>query len=580
MTLQTVDEVVCVDFEFISSDGEHPRPVCFVARELKSGKVYRQWVETEAPAEPPFAHGPNTLVVAYYNAAEMSCYLALGWPLPRLTADLYVLFREATNGLLLPHGRGLLGALRWFGHDSVDVLYKDAMQKRVLQGPPYSADEQNAILNYCQSDVDALLVLLPHLIGPATELTLPVIRAEFMKCLAEIEWRGIPVNSALYGSMVEHWPELRAKAIDRINRVIPVYERGSFRSALFEAWLEGRDWLRNWPRTPGGCLSLDEETFDQQSAIHPELIPLHQTRQMLGQMKQPGLAVGADGRNRCMLSGYSTVTSRCAPSTAKYIFGAPSWARSLIQPEPGKALIYADWSAQEVGIAGVLSGDTALQNAYRSGDPYITFAKVVKAVPDYATDKTHPEIRNLYKQTVLQSQYSITAAGLSRKLNIAPTEAQSLLDQHRQVYSTYWRWNDSVSDYIQLQGELQTMYGWRMLYRDGTNLRTARNFLLQATGSEMLRLACSYAAREHIEVVATIHDALMVEADESDVEDVAMATQQVMQRASETVLQGFALRSEAKKIRHPDYYVDKRGVEMWDWMVQKLTELNGNSSAA
>ena len=40
-----------------------------------SGKTYRyfefpahQWVETEWPAEPPFAHGPKTIMVAYFKA--------------------------------------------------------------------------------------------------------------------------------------------------------------------------------------------------------------------------------------------------------------------------------------------------------------------------------------------------------------------------------------------------------------------------------------------------------------------------------------------------------------------------------
>ena len=37
-----------------------------------------------------------------------------------------------------------------------------------------------------------------------------------------------------------------------------------------------------------------------------------------------------------------------------------------------------------------------------------------------------------------------------------------------------------------------------------------------------------------------------------------------MQKASEIVLDGFPLRTEAKTIRHPERYSDKRGKAMWE----------------
>ena len=48
-------------------------------------------------------------------------------------------------------------------------------------------------------------------------------------------------------------------------------------------------------------------------------------------------------------------------------------------------LAYIDYCQQEFGIAAALSGDTAMKQAYRSGDPYLAFAKQVGAVPGDAT---------------------------------------------------------------------------------------------------------------------------------------------------------------------------------------------------
>src|SRR5215472_11468372 len=171
MTLNDADEIVLLDFEFLAGKGERPQPVCFVARELRSGRLFREWVDSDIPTEPPFAHYPTTIIVAYYNSAEFGCCRALGWSFSPLTIDLYAEFRIATNGQFVPGGSNLLGALRWFGLDAIEGAKKDFMRKRILAGGPYSSEERQAILNYCQSDVDALVQLLPRLITPQQNLT-------------------------------------------------------------------------------------------------------------------------------------------------------------------------------------------------------------------------------------------------------------------------------------------------------------------------------------------------------------------------------------------------------------------------
>ena len=57
------------------------------------------------------ATGADVLFVAYLASAELGCYRALGWPMPERILDLYVEFRERTNGLPTVGRFGLLGAL-------------------------------------------------------------------------------------------------------------------------------------------------------------------------------------------------------------------------------------------------------------------------------------------------------------------------------------------------------------------------------------------------------------------------------------------------------------------------------------
>jgi hypothetical protein len=139
MTSASMDEIVHLDFEFISLRGETPRPICMVALEQNSGRMFRLWLEKEKPAAPLFAVGPRVLAVAYYASAELGCYLSLRCSFPQLVLDLYAGFRVATNGLTLPHGRGLLGAMQWYGLDAIEAARKDYVRKRILDGGPYSA---------------------------------------------------------------------------------------------------------------------------------------------------------------------------------------------------------------------------------------------------------------------------------------------------------------------------------------------------------------------------------------------------------------------------------------------------------
>lgn len=150
----------CMDFEFHAAGrraGNALHPVCLVATELNSGAVIRVWQnELRAMPRPPFPVSEGALSVAYMASAEMACFQALGWPPPANVLDLYVEFRNLTNGLPLPAGNGLIGALTYFGEPSIGAMEKEAMRELVLSGGPWSADEQKQILDYCESDVIAL----------------------------------------------------------------------------------------------------------------------------------------------------------------------------------------------------------------------------------------------------------------------------------------------------------------------------------------------------------------------------------------------------------------------------------------
>ena len=129
--------------------------VCLVARELRTGQTLRLWRDQLGGRCRPIAPTSKVLFVCFVANAECACHLALGWPLPANVLDLSPVFRcvcQRTRSCL--QGKGLLGALAYFGLNSIGAKYKDAMRKRILQGPPFSPEEREKILTYCVSDTD------------------------------------------------------------------------------------------------------------------------------------------------------------------------------------------------------------------------------------------------------------------------------------------------------------------------------------------------------------------------------------------------------------------------------------------
>ena len=344
-----------------------------------------------------------------------------------------------------------------------------------------------------------------------------------------------------------------------------------FSTERWAAYLAGRG--IPWPRLPSGALALDDDTFREMARAYPvEVGPIRELRYTLSQLRLQDLAVGSDGRNRLLLSVFASKTGRNQPSNARFIFGPSCWLRCLIRPGPGRAVAYVDWSAQELGIAAVLSGDQAMQDAYRSGDPYTWLARRVGAIPPDGTKKTHPQEREQFKVVSLGVLYGLSADGLARRLNVPPCRGRELLRFHQETFRRFWAWSEQVQDQGMLTGQLQTVFGWTVHVGRDANPRSLRNFPMQANGAEMMRIACCLATERGIAVCCPVHDALLVEGPADDIEAVVAETQRAMREASELVLPGFPLRTDAKIVRHPDRYQDDRGRGMWETVCRLLEE--------
>jgi hypothetical protein len=556
-----------------------------VARELLSGQTFRlSNDELRARVEAPFPTGPDSLFVAYYASAELGCFLALGWPPPKRIVDLYAEFRCQTSGLPVPCGNGMLGALAGHGLDCISVAEKDEMRQLAIRGGPFTLSERQALLDYCEADVTSLSKLWSVML-PRIDLPRALLRGRYMLAAARMERNGVPIDTEMLKEIRTHWPGIQNALIEQIDSQYRLtdgkglYNGRTFKADRFAAWLAGAD--IPWPRLPSGRLALDDDTFRAMSKTHPAVAPLRELRHALSDLRLESLAVGSDGRNRCLLSAFASKTSRNQPSNAKFIFGPSVWLRGLIRPEPGTGVAYLDFEQQEFAIGAALSHDASMMSAYKSGDPYLEFAKQARAAPPNATKATHQAVREQFKVCALGVQYGMGERSLAERLNESQAHARALLQLHRQTYPRYWEWIQAAVDHAMLYGWLQTVFGWRVHVGLDPNPRSLANFCVQGNGAEMLRLACCLATEQGIKVCAPIHDALLVEARIGEIDEAVARCQQAMAEASRIVLGGFELRTDAKIVRFPDRYMDPRGERMWKIVTELLVAArNADSTAA
>jgi DNA polymerase I len=246
------------------------------------------------------------------------------------------------------------------------------------------------------------------------------------------------------------------------------------------------------------------------------------------------------------------------------------------------AAAYVDYSSMEFLIAASLSdGHCGPANAmlamYESGDPYLSFSKRVGAVPQTATKESHAEVRDKYKTMLLAVQYGMSVQTLAARLQVSFFEAHEMLSQHRELFSQYWAWSDDWVAHALQTGVVRTAFGWthHIGIIGSVNERSIRNWPVQATGADILRISCILAARHGIKLLAPVHDAVLIEAPVERIEADVALMQEIMRRASRIVLNATAagtheLRTDAKIIRFPERYTDKRGDKIWAHVMELL----------
>jgi DNA polymerase-1 len=572
VTLSDYERVWVLDTEYGILPGHHPNPVCLCAREIRTGAEIRIW-RTDAHTC-PFTYDESTLFVGFNISSEWSVFLVWNWPLPTAIIDLMVEHSNLHNhnGLRVT-GEALLDVLRNYGLQGISAQAKDhgrSQAMRIATLPePTSESERRELLEYCFTDVDETEHLFNAMVS-YIDFPRALLRGRYTCAAARMEHVGLPIDVGLHTALMTHRIDLQRTVVQEASKRIPVFEGLTFKYDLFEKWLAKQGLA--WPLLESGRLELKDDVFGKMQFLHPDLPLLRDARNFLSQLRETGYPLSPDARTRTHIFVFGMVTGRNNFRNSEFPFTASSWSRVLIKPKIGYGLAYIDYSQQEIGIASALSGDLKMQESYQK-DFYFHYAQLAGEIPagipyNAQTKKQYKSIRDQFKAVALGSNYGISEYGLANQMSVSIARARQLLNAHQEIYSVYHKWLDAVVDHAFLEGWLRTVFGWKMQFREinkkgRSACNTAKNFLMQANGAEMLRLACIGATEAGIQVCAPVHDALLIESPLESLEEAINITREIMRRASLAVLKTMEIRTDVKRILYPNRYEDERNIKTW-----------------
>lgn len=301
--------------------------------------------------------------------------------------------------------------------------------------------------------------------------------------------------------------------------------------------------------------STAADVLDKLAPEYPVVEKILEYRQLtkLKSTYADGLAnyICADGRIHGKFNQTITATGRIS-STEPNLQNIPvrmelgRLIRKVFIPEEGYVFVDADYSQIELRILAHCSGDQELIHAYREAKDIhrITASQVFHTPFDEVTELQ----RRNAKAVNFGIVYGISSFGLSQDLSITRKEASEYIDRYFETYPGIKKFLDDTVAHAKEMGYVVTLFGRRRpvpelassnFMQRSFGERVAMNAPIQGTAADVMKIAMIGVHRELTErkmksrLVLQVHDELLIEAYEEEVEDVKKILKEQMEQAAQ-----------------------------------------------
>jgi len=422
-------------------------------------------------------------------------------------------------------------------------------QVPIAQATPYAAADVDMTLRLAEA-VDKPLQDNGDLRQIFNELELPLIYV-----LKDMELAGIKLDTdALRQSsnqMARRLGELELEIYEAAGQEFNINSTQQLSDVLFGKLGLPTQGLR---KTKSGHYSTAADVLDSLQGQH-EIIDFILEQRTLAKLKStyldalPELVYARTGRVHTNYNQIGVSTGRLSSSNPN-LQNIPIRTeqgreiRRAFVAEPGNLLISADYSQVELRILAHIAEDEGLLQAFANDeDIHTATAAAVLGIPQDEVDKYK---RRIAKTVNFGLIYGQTAFGLTQTTGMSRDEAREFIDTYFERYPGVKRYIEDTKKMAAEQGYVTTLYGRRRDFSHLADLtgpprgraeREAINMPIQGTAADIMKQAMINLHAElkkrqlKTQLLLQVHDELVLEAPEAEVDEAVKLTRQLMSGA-------------------------------------------------
>lgn len=216
--------------------------------------------------------------------------------------------------------------------------------------------------------------------------------------------------------------------------------------------------------------------------------------------------------------------------------------REAFVPEPGNVLLAADYSQIELRLAAHMADVETLKEAFANGEDI--HARTATEMFGELTRDTRARAKTINFAIL----YGISRWGLAGRLEVEPDEAQSMIDTYFKRFPGIQRYIMETLETVRERGYSETLFGRKTWFpriksknqaeRQGSE-RAAINAPIQGTSADIIKRAMVRmlpalhdADLTNVRMLLQVHDELVFELPEGDVEKASPIIERVMAQAA------------------------------------------------
>ena len=208
----------------------------------------------------------------------------------------------------------------------------------------------------------------------------------------------------------------------------------------------------------------------------------------------------------------------------------------------GQQLVDADYSQIELRILAHITGDEHMQQAFLNGaDIHRSTAAKIYHIPE---SEVTPQLRSASKAINFGIMYGKGAYSLSKDLDVSVKEADAFLKTYLDTFPKVDGYMQDCIAHAKEKGYVETLFGRHRALPElassnfqvrASGERMARNTPIQGTAADIIKLAMVHVWQRlrdeklQARLLLQVHDELIVEAPDSEVDTVRRILQEEME---------------------------------------------------